>query len=199
MTAESVPADREWLRGDWMQTYTGRRFYPLDPRPEEIDPVDIAHALSLLCRYGGHVDRFYSVAEHCLLMSWAVAPENALAALLHDATEAYVCDVPRPLKRQLVGYADIEDSVWLAIVGRFGVPTLLPAAVKEADNRILLTERNALMHRAERWYVDEEYEPLPVEIHAWAPADAECYYISRLIGLLSADPLAPAGYEPGPA
>lgn len=58
-----------WSRGDWMQTYTGRRFYPLDPRSDEIDPADIAHALSLLCRYGGHVDRFYSVAEHCVLMS----------------------------------------------------------------------------------------------------------------------------------
>src|SRR3954454_351254 len=115
-----------WLRGDWMQTYSGRRFYPMNPRPSEIDPVDIAHALSLLCRYGGHVDRFYSVAEHCVLMSQAVAPENALAALLHDATEAYVCDVPRPLKRQLPGYAAIEAMVWLAIVARFDIALQLP-------------------------------------------------------------------------
>src|SRR5689334_2642685 len=118
-----------WERGDWMQTFTGRRFYPLSPRPGEIDPADIAHALSLLCRYGGHVDRFYSVAEHCVLMSQAVAPEDALAALLHDATEAYVVDVPRPLKRQLAGYREIEEQVWFAIAYRFRLDYELPAAV----------------------------------------------------------------------
>jgi hypothetical protein len=167
-----------------MQTYTGRRFYPLDPRPDEIDPVDIAHALSLLCRYGGHVDRFYSVAEHCLLMSRAVAPEAALAALLHDATEAYICDVPRPLKRQLVGYADIEQRVWIAIARRFGVGLRLPIEVTEADNRILLTERAALMPRAERWGIDDEFEPLPVRIVGDHPLNAERLYLDRLEELL---------------
>lgn len=173
----------EWVRGDWMQTYTGRRFYPLDPRPEEIDRADIAHALSLLCRYGGHVDRFYSVAEHCVLMSRAVEPEHALPALLHDATEAYVVDVPRPLKRQLAGYAAIEEQVWFAIAYHFRLPLELPASVKEADNRILLTERAALMPRAERWSVDDEYEPLPVEIEGWTPAVAERAYLDRLAEL----------------
>lgn len=170
-------------RGDWMQTYTGRRFYPLDPRPDEVDAADIAHALSLLCRYGGHVDRFYSVAEHCVLMSRVVEPEHALAALLHDATEAYVVDVPRPLKRQLVGYADIEEQVWFSIAYAFRVDFALPAEVDEADNRILLTERTALMPRAERWGVDDEYEPLPVEIECWSPATAERAYLDRLAEL----------------
>lgn len=180
----------DWLRGDWMQTNSGRRFYPLDPRPAEIDPEDIAHALSLLCRYGGHVDRFYSVAEHCVLMSRAVAPENALAALLHDATEAYVCDVPRPLKRVLAGYGAIEAATWAAIVTRFAVDLTLPEEVKDADNRILLTERNALMRRAERWGVDDEHAPLPVEIVGWSPADAERFYLDRL-DELTAKPDAP--------
>lgn len=89
-------------RGDWMMTYSGRAFWPLDPRADEIDPLDIAHALSMLCRYGGHVRRFYSVAEHCVLMSHAVAPEHALWALLHDATEAYMVDLPRPINRILL-------------------------------------------------------------------------------------------------
>lgn len=170
-----------WLRGDWMQTYTGKRFYPLDPRPDEIDPADIAHALSLLCRYGGHVDRFYSVAEHCVLMSRAVAPEHALAALLHDATEAYVCDVPRPLKRQLAGYAEIEQRVWWAIAVRFGLDLELPADVKDADNRILINERAALMPRAEQWWVDTAgLEPLVVEIQGWDPRKAELLYLGRL-------------------
>lgn len=173
-----------WERGDWMQTYTGRRFYPLDPKPGEIDRLDIAHALSLMCRYGGHVDRHYSVAEHCVLLSEAVAPENALVALLHDATEAYVVDVPRPLKRVLRDYPVIEDRVWWAIAVHFGVDLALPDEVKAADNAILLTERNALMPRAERWYVDDHYAPLPVTVTGWEPREAERRYLVRLAELL---------------
>lgn len=174
----------EWTRGDWMQLYTGVRFYPMDPRAEEINPDDIGHALSLLCRYGGHVDRFYSVAEHCVLMSQWVPPEDALAALLHDATEAYVCDVPRPLKRYLGGYAQIELEVWRAITARFRVSDRLPASVKEADDRILLTERNALMRRTQTWTQDGQMDPLPVEITGWLPAEAERRYLDRLEELL---------------
>lgn len=170
----------EWHRGDWMQTYTGRRFYPLDPRPDEIDPADIAHALSMLCRYAGHVDRFYSVAEHCVLMSEAVAPEHALAALLHDATEAYVVDVPRPLKRYLPDYRDIEDRVWYAIARRFGLELEVPAAVKEVDTRILLTERDALMPNTRYSWAQDGMVPLPVSIEAWSPGEAEGRYLSRL-------------------
>ncbi len=171
------------IRGGWMQTYSGRRFYPLDPRPDEIEPEDIAHALSLLCRFGGHVDRFYSVAEHCVLMSQAVAPEHALAALLHDATEAYVVDVPAPLKRCLSDYLEIEGGVWLAITSRFGVSRRLPREVMEADQRILLTERAALMSRAERWSQDDDYRPLPVVVMGWRPEMAERQYRWRFAKL----------------
>lgn len=185
--ASGGPTD-EWERGDWMQTFTGARFYPLDPRPEDINPDDIAHALSLLCRYGGHVDRFYSVAEHCVLMSEAVAPEHALHALLHDATEAYVCDVPRPLKRQLAGYREIEDSVWWAIAERFKVDSRLPREVKDADNRILLTERDALMpNTIYSWSVDG-MEPLPVRVEGWTPQYAETRYRLALRDLTGAKP-----------
>jgi hypothetical protein len=170
--------------GDWMQTWTGVRFYPLDPQPEDIDLGDIAHALSLLCRYGGHVDRFYSVAEHCILMSQAVASENALAALLHDATEAYVCDVPRPLKRYLPHYQMIEASVWRAIAIRFGISETLPSEVDVADSSIILTERDALMVKATPpWYQDGRFKPLPVTIEAWSPAEAEQRYLSRFAKL----------------
>lgn len=181
-----------WTRGDWMQTYSGRRFYPLDPRADELADEDIAHALSLLCRYGGHVERFYSVAEHCVLMSEWVDPAHALAALLHDATEAYVVDVPRPLKRQLPAYRDIEAAVWFAIASRFGLELELPAQVHEADNRILLTERAALLPRAEVWtlesglYVDGAAVPLealPVTVTGWQPAEAERRYLDRLAEL----------------
>jgi hypothetical protein len=172
-------------QGDWMQVNSGARFYPLDVRPEDINPRDIAHALSLLCRYGGHVDRFYSVAEHCVLMSEAVAPSQALYALLHDATEAYVVDVPRPVKRYLTNYQNIEDDVWLAITEHFGIDPRLPLEVTEADNRIILTERNALMNNAEAlWTLDATYTPLPVIIKAWKPQEAEERYYKRLMELL---------------
>jgi len=168
-------------RGEWMQTWSGGRFYPTDPQPEDIDPVDISHALSLLCRYGGHVDRFYSVAEHCVLMSEAVTPEHALVALLHDATEAYVVDVPRPLKRYLSNYKEIEFWTWRAIAARFLVATELPLEVEAADNRIILTERDALMPRVTLpWYQDGRYLPLPVTIEGWSPAEAEQRYLARL-------------------
>lgn len=172
-------------QGDWMQVNSGSRFYPLDIRIEDIKPRDIAHALSLLCRYGGHVDRFYSVAEHCVLMSQAVAPENALHALLHDATEAYVVDVPRPVKRYLSNYQDIEDNVWLAITGYFDIDPRLAPEVTEADNRIILTERNTLMSKAEkRWAMDDIYTPLPVTVTGWQPIVAEGQYYTRLMELL---------------
>lgn len=170
----------ETLRGDWMQTNSGGRFHPLDPQPYEIAAQDIAHALSLLCRYGGHVDGFYSVAEHCVLLSNAVAPEHALAALLHDATEAYVVDVPRPLKAVLPEYRAIEERTWIAIAERFGVGLNLPAEVVDADTRILIDEKRALMARAERWLVEDQYEPLGVTIAAWAPPLAEWTYLNRL-------------------
>lgn len=177
-----TPADR----GDWMQTFTGGRYYPTSPRSDEIDPVDIAHALSLLCRFAGHVDRFYSVAEHCVLMSQVVAPENALAALLHDATEAYVVDVPRPLKRYIADYRAIEDAVWTVIAIRFGLELALPDDVKAADNRILVNERRTLLSRAEPWPAIDALDPLPVVITGWAPAIAELAYRDRLDELLGA-------------
>lgn len=180
--------------GNWLQTYTGRQFYPLDPRPDDVDPTDIAHALSLLCRYGGHVDRFYSVAEHCVLMSHTFQDSHlALWALLHDATEAYVIDVPRPLKRHLVGYADIEDNVMTSIATRFGLHGATPPVVKEADNRILLDERNTLMSNTRHQWDVDALEPLGVTINGWSPREAETQYLIRLYELAGGYPAARTG------
>lgn len=131
--------------GNWMQTYTGRQFWPLDPRADEVDIVDIAHALANSCRYAGHCHGFYSVAEHSVLLSHIVPPEDAFAALMHDATEAYVVDVPRPLKPFLPGYKEIETRVWSAIAAAFGLAEELPESVKLADTAILLAERDQVM------------------------------------------------------
>lgn len=161
----------------WIQTFTGRRFYPADPEPDQIDPADIAHALSLLCRYGGHVRSHLSVAEHCVLMSRTFDdPVLARWALLHDATEAYVVDLPRPLKRQLPAYQVIEDRVALAVAERFGLDPVMPAAVKDADNRILLDERSALLTPTDDWDdwgIAPGTEPLGVKVTGWSALRAE--------------------------
>lgn len=173
----------EWLRGSWMQTFTGRQFYPLAAEVEDVDPLDIAHALSLICRYGGHVTEFYSVAEHCLLMSRAVPPEDALWALLHDATEAYVGDMVRPLKHHMPEYRLVEDRLMTVIARRFSVDDDMPSAVKDADNRILLDERAAVLGTPPAAWQQEHLEPLGVTIACHPPKVVEALYLERLAEL----------------
>ena len=171
-------------RGDWMQVFTGTAFWPVDPRPDEVALADIAHALSMLCRYGGHTRHFYSVAEHCVLLSHAVAPQHALWALLHDAAEAYLCDLPRPIKRLMPTYNDAETVVLAAICERFGLALGIPPEVTDADTRILLDERAALMAMPppSPWGI-EHLEPLGVDIQCWTPSEAEVIFGRRFMEL----------------
>ena len=96
---------------DWIQTYTGRKFHPLDPAMTDFDLRDIAHSLSLLCRFNGHCLRFYSVAEHSVRVSRILPDDLKLWGLLHDAGEAYLTDLPRPVKGQMPGFRDMEDKI----------------------------------------------------------------------------------------
>jgi len=162
-------------KGDWMQTYTGRKFWPLDPRADEICIEDIAHSLSMQCRYGGHCQRFYSVAEHSVIMARFVSPANALWALLHDASEAYLADVPRPLKRHLAGYKDAEAAVMAAVCDRFGLPNEMPAEVHAADNRILADEIRQNMSPME-WHGKHD-NPLRMMLRFWPPEKAEAEFL----------------------
>lgn len=163
-----------------MQTFTGRKFYPLDPQAKDIAPEDIAHALGYLCRFGGHSRYFYSVAEHCVLMSYAVSPENALWALLHDATEAYVGDMIRPLKNHQPAFREAEDEVMSVICDRFGLDYDCPDEVHDADNRILRTERESVMAVNDLIWHTDSLKPLPVSIAGWYPKLAEANYLYRL-------------------
>jgi hypothetical protein len=180
-----------WTRADWMQTYTGKAFTPLDPQAVDVDMLDIAHALSMLCRYGGHTSRFYSVAEHCVLVSEALErdgypPDVALWGLLHDAAEAYLGDVIRPVKRSMPGYRDAEACVLAAIASRLGLLMLdYPTVVTEYDNRILQDERVALLSAPPlQWDSVEQLAPLGVSITGRAPDLAEAQYLERLHQLL---------------
>jgi 5'-deoxynucleotidase YfbR-like HD superfamily hydrolase len=173
----------------WIQTFTGQPFWPLDPRPEEIDILDIAHALSMQCRYSGHVHTFYSVAEHSVHISRAVDPRDALWGLLHDASEAYLVDIPRPLKPHLPQYKAAEQQVMQCIVQHFNLyPVFEPAEVKEMDTRILFNEREALLSKSVReWGL--QGEPIPnLTIRSWQPAIAEIAFLERFAELTGINP-----------
>jgi len=132
-------------RGPNMQLASGKPFFPLDPRPDEIEIDDIAIALSRICRFGGHTTTFYSVAEHSILVSLLVPDEHRLTALLHDATEAYIGDMIRPLKSQIPQFSEIENNLWGAIAERFSLPVEMPSCVKEADVLSLAIEKRDVM------------------------------------------------------
>lgn len=174
-------------RGDaWIQTSAGERFYPMHPIPEEVDVRVIAHALSNLCRFGGHSRRFYSVAEHSVLVSHCVPPQDALHALLHDAAEAYLVDVPRPLKGKLGNYRDIEDRCWLAIAEHFDLDPEMPESVKKADDAVLEAERRVLMPRHGHGYWSlPGVQPAPVWIWANGPRMARWRFMRRFNQLIA--------------
>lgn len=159
-------------RGDWMQTYTGLEFYPLDPRVEDIRIDDIASALSKACRYSGHCIRFYSVAEHCVHIASKAPDHLKLTALMHDAPEAYLVDVPRPIKPHLPGYAEIEERLANVIALRFDLIHPLPHEVKTLDNAILDDERVQNMAQPPRPWGDHG-GPLGVTLKFWTPAEAK--------------------------
>lgn len=139
----------EGRRGSWMQTFTGRKFWPLDPRADEIALEDIAHGLAMTCRYGGHPKHFYSVAEHAVLVSLYVPSEFALHGLLHDSAETYIGDMIRPLKHtpEMSEFRRTEERIEVAVAEAFGLAWTpqAHAAVKEIDDRILVDEITELM------------------------------------------------------
>lgn len=169
----------EYRYGNWMQAYGGGKCWPLDLHPEDITIIDIAHALGMLCRYNGHCKKFYSVAEHSVLVSRLVKSENALWGLLHDASEAYVADVPRPLKAYLKGYKNIEKRAHQAIAQKFGLPPEIPDEVKYYDNCILLDEKEQIMMPGPDWEPSPLIKPTGVQIECWSPSTAKANFLYR--------------------
>lgn len=171
--------------GNWMQTFSGKAFYPLDPRVEEIDDWDIAHSLAMQCRYNGHTSKFYSVAEHCVILSHYVTPENALAALLHDAAEACVGDMVRPLKQLMPAFVEAEDRILEVIAAKYGVEgPICNEEVKEADLRILQDERAVLLESEPMSWDLDGIKPLGVTFNFWSPNVAQTKYLIRLFELI---------------
>ncbi len=182
-------------RGINMHMRSGHRFFIDDPRAIDVQFADIAPSLAKLCRYTGHTgdsrknyEEFYSVAQHSVLVSEQVPPEMAMVGLLHDATEAYIGDISKPLKL-VIGpkIVEIEDRIWAAVAERFGLPREIPAEVKEADLRMFVTERRDILceSTAEWGVVPEPYDfqIIPVD---WRTA--EDMFRARYRDLLNRSP-----------
>lgn len=169
----------------WIQTYSGRRFNPTKPYVDAIVIQDIAHALSMQCRFSGHVRKFYSVAQHSVLVSYICNFEDALWGLLHDATEAYLVDIPRPLKHsgKLDGYLEFEAKLQLAICQRFGLPETEPASVKKADTILLATEARDLMAPLRADWA-QPCDPLPFKIEPLSQQEAKNMFMKRFFELM---------------
>jgi uncharacterized protein len=165
----------------WLQTYSGVAFDPEFPAPEKIFIVDIAHALSMQCRYAGHCLRFMSVAEHCCLVSDEAPTEHKLSALMHDASEAYLVDIPRPIKHLLEGYSKLEDRLMGVIADKFKFDWPLPKIVKHLDNAILTDERKHNMKSMDVSAADwgAPYPPLGVRLEFWSPSEAKEQFLWR--------------------
>lgn len=178
-------------RGDWFLSFKGRQLWPCDLRPEEIDIEEVAHGLSLICRFGAQCRLFYSVAQHSVLVAEQLPRRLRLCGLLHDATEAYLGDMIRPLKRlpQFAGYVDLERRAWAAIAARFDLPAEMPPEVKEADNRMLITERRDLLPAHPwPWKEDERgFEPYPFIIEPWSPVEARAQFLAEFARLAGGD------------
>lgn len=167
-------------KGDWMLTHSGIQFWPLDPRPQDILIADIAHSLALQCRFAGHCRFHYSVAQHSVMVSKNVEPQAAVWGLLHDAAEAYLVDLPRPIKRfSALGdiYRPIEDALMECIAKRFDMGPM-PESIKIADDRCLMTEKRDIMPGSEKpWR--ETADPYPERIISMTPSRAEYEFLAR--------------------
>lgn len=172
-------------RGPYIQTFTGQSFYLLDPRPEDVSIVDIAHSLAKTCRYSGHSRYFYSVAEHSVHVSRACPPELRLEGLLHDAREAYIGDWTTPLKAAMPDYRKLERPVADAVADRFGISREESTIVKEMDRRILLDERARLMPPSDDgWGYPEDMQPLGVQLEMWEWNTAAEIFLEEFRGLI---------------
>lgn len=177
--------------GATIVTHSGRYFDFIDPQPEQITIEDIAHGLAKTCRFGGQSLDFYSVAQHSVLVSYTVPEEHALAALMHDAAEAYVGDIVGPLKQLLPDFKAIEKRVEAAIFQKFGIPLPLPECVKHADLRLLRTEqRDLTAGHGDNWNGLDAFAPLPEKIVPLNPAQAVSFFLNRWDTLRGVDDYA---------
>jgi 5'-deoxynucleotidase YfbR-like HD superfamily hydrolase len=169
----------------WIQTFSAKRINLLDPKVEDICIEDIAHALSMQCRFSGHCIDFYSVAQHSVFVSKLCDPEDALYGLLHDASEAYLVDIPKPLKYsgKFDVYLKFEEKMMKVIYKKFNLDREEPESVKNADRVMLMTEARDL---ATKFNPSDWGKVLPAafKIKAVHHTDAKQMFLNRFHELM---------------
>jgi predicted HD phosphohydrolase len=188
----------------WFLTYTGKKFFPFQPNVADICLEDIAHSLSRICRFNGHTQEFYSVAQHSAEMAQMAVRDGepvevARWCLLHDAAEAYLADLYRPIKANIawtvpngkqaeygdwssafVPFENVESRLLYAIARRFDLLLPIPAKVAEYDERMLATERRDLLRPGgPAWenFTAQPYPP-PFRLYPVNPYAAEGFFLS---------------------
>lgn len=162
-----------------IQTRRGRVVDLATFKEEDIDLDDIVHALSNITRFTGHCRVPYSVAQHSVIVSRSCPDPHKAWGLMHDASEAYLGDVSRPLKSMLPDYQEIEERVMKVIARRFNLPWPMPKEVKVADMAALVSEKNILFDHQIEWTSDIQTDHLP-EIHnIWNPAQARVMFYGQ--------------------
>jgi hypothetical protein len=160
--------------------HTGGKFYPLDPRPEEIDIQDIAHSLARTCRFNGHGAAFYSVAQHSCIVSSQCGAADKLWGLLHDAAETYLGDMVSPLKKlpEFSFYREIEKNILLAVADKFELtPREIPIDVACTDLIALRTEARDLGLYSPEWDICD-IKPYEWEIIPLNPCQSEILFLN---------------------
>lgn len=157
---------------DCIRTFSGKYINVFDPDPDTIVIEDIAHALSFQCRFGGHLPEFYSVAQHSLLCSQYVNGDDVkrFAALMHDSSEAYLLDMPKPIKVNISQYNEIEDKLMKAIAIKFGFEYPKEQEIEEVDRFMLEREWKSIMLK------DNTLEPHEI-IECMGPKEAEAQFL----------------------
>jgi len=153
-----------------MQTFTGKLVDLTRFTVEDVRLPDIAHALSCINRFTGHTVAPYSVAQHSVMVSRLCEPDDAMWGLLHDASEAYLGDVARPLKVMLPEYVSLEKQIQQTIAKAFGLSWPMPPAIKIADNRALIAEKRALMSVEHDWCIEADPVHTPINPYCWQQA-----------------------------
>lgn len=171
------------LKDQWISLLSGGQFNYNNPEESEVTIEDIAYALGNVCRFSGHLPRFYSVAQHLVNTSYIVPEEHAYTALLHDTAEAFTNDLPTPLKWALPIFKELEVKIESAMAARFGFEYPYPDAVKKADTEMLLLEKTYVKLDTSEWPlyngIEFEHQKDKVDLTSWRPSVARNAFLRR--------------------
>ena len=165
----------------YITTYTRKHFDPVHPEAEKIDIRDVAHALPMICRGNGHVTTFWSVGEHCICcakeaLGRGYSKRQALACLLHDASECYMSDVPRPLKQEMPRYREVEDHLLKVIYEKYLGSDLTDEEgrrLKEIDDDLLWYDLEVLLEDKQSGEAPKLHFELDYTVRTFAEVEQE--------------------------